>query len=589
MALVATGLGLLVLRLGRGWSLTGQLRVVVLALVASMVGGTVLVARAMFLSTHDLAVTLWVAGVSGLVALLAASLLGRSFMRAAHRLLASARAVGSGATVTVEASRTSELDALARELAATSERLAQARARGPARRGVAPGAGRLGLARPPDAAGERPRHGRGARGRARRRPRPLPPRHPHPGRPPRRPGGRPLRAVAAPGRTAAAAARAHLGVRPGQRRRRRRGAARRGARGRRSSCAATWTETLVVDHRQLARALENLLSNALRYSPPGAEVEISVLDRTRVLEIAVTDQRQRDRSRRPGPGLRGGVAGRRRAVRRADRAAGDPGGAGLGLAIVRSIVEAHAGTVAAHERRGRQPLRPRASREPPRLGRGPGRRKQAGKHFRATRRPSGRCDGGMSLLTDLIGAVGARQASSLQDRLATPARTVRVTVVLGRLLAARLLRLLPHRPVQPLPAEPAALDDASRPGRPNLYRITQGLHVATGTACIPLLLAKLWTVYPRLFSFPPFRTVLELAERLSIAVLVSSSVLQLVMGLLNTYQWYPWRHFAFRDVHYALSWVVIGSIALHVAVQLPKIIRWWRRGSDRLDDGEADR
>ena len=127
-ALAATALGLLVLRLGRGWTLTGQLRVVVLALVASVVGGTVVVARAMFLSTHDLAVTLWVAAVSGLVALLAATLLGRSFMRATHRLLASARAVGTGATVAVEASRTTELDALARELATTSERLAQARA-----------------------------------------------------------------------------------------------------------------------------------------------------------------------------------------------------------------------------------------------------------------------------------------------------------------------------------------------------------------------------------------------------------------------------------------------------------------------------
>lgn len=33
------------------------------------------------------------------------------------------------------------------------------------------------------------------------------------------------------------------------------------------------------------------------------------------------------------------------------------------------------------------------------------------------------------------------------------------------------------------------------PSRPvNLYRVTQGLHVATGLATIPLLLAKLWTL-----------------------------------------------------------------------------------------------
>jgi len=35
------------------------------------------------------------------------------------------------------------------------------------------------------------------------------------------------------------------------------------------------------------------------------------------------------------------------------------------------------------------------------------------------------------------------------------------------------------------------------PSRPvNLYRFTQGLHVTSGFAAIPLLLAKLWTVYP---------------------------------------------------------------------------------------------
>ena len=192
----------------------------------------------------------------------------------------------------------------------------------------------------------------------------------------------------------------------------------------------------------------------------------------------------------------------------------------------------------------------------------------------------------MALLTDLLATVGTRQADQLRAGLATPARTVRVTVVLGRLLAVGfavcfLTGLYSHFLQNPLPG-------MRFPTWPtDLYRITQGLHVATGTACIPLLLAKLWTVYPKLFAFPPFRTVLELAERLSIAVLVSSAMLQLVMGLLNTYQWYPWRHFAFRDVHYALAWVVVGSIAVHVAVQLPKIIGYWRRGSDDTDEGEV--
>ena len=37
-----------------------------------------------------------------------------------------------------------------------------------------------------------------------------------------------------------------------------------------------------------------------------------------------------------------------------------------------------------------------------------------------------------------------------------------------------------------------------------LYRWTQGLHIISGTAAIPLLLVKLWSVFPRLFARQPF-------------------------------------------------------------------------------------
>ena len=49
------------------------------------------------------------------------------------------------------------------------------------------------------------------------------------------------------------------------------------------------------------------------------------------------------------------------------------------------------------------------------------------------------------------------------------------------------------------------------PTRPvNLYRVTQGVHVLSGVAAIPLLLAKLWSVYPRLFVRPPLRQPIRL-------------------------------------------------------------------------------
>jgi hypothetical protein len=44
------------------------------------------------------------------------------------------------------------------------------------------------------------------------------------------------------------------------------------------------------------------------------------------------------------------------------------------------------------------------------------------------------------------------------------------------------------------------------PSRPVwLYRWTQGLHVFCGIAAIPVLLAKLWSVYPHLWRWPPVR------------------------------------------------------------------------------------
>jgi len=107
------------------------------------------------------------------------------------------------------------------------------------------------------------------------------------------------------------------------------------------------------------------------------------------------------------------------------------------------------------------------------------------------------------------------------------------------------------------------------------YRVTQGLHVVTGTAAVPLLLVKLWTVYPLLFRRPERgvrRLLLDALERGSIAVLVASAVFQLATGVLNTAQWYPWD-FSFRASHYALAWVAIGSLAVHVAVKLPIIRR----------------
>ncbi|MEO7262119.1 MAG: molybdopterin-dependent oxidoreductase, partial [Jatrophihabitantaceae bacterium] len=104
------------------------------------------------------------------------------------------------------------------------------------------------------------------------------------------------------------------------------------------------------------------------------------------------------------------------------------------------------------------------------------------------------------------------------------------------------------------------------------YRLSQGTHVITGLVSIPLLITKLWSVFPKLFQWPPVRSVVHGLERLSIAILVSASLVEVGIGLLNILTWYPWR-FSFIDVHHWLAWVIIGSLLLHISVKLPIIRR----------------
>jgi DMSO/TMAO reductase YedYZ molybdopterin-dependent catalytic subunit len=115
------------------------------------------------------------------------------------------------------------------------------------------------------------------------------------------------------------------------------------------------------------------------------------------------------------------------------------------------------------------------------------------------------------------------------------------------------------------------------PSRPvNLYRVTQGLHVISGVAAIPLLLAKLWSVYPKLFAKPLVRNLPHALERGSILVLSGAAFFELVTGIFNVAQNYPWT-FYFPQVHYAVAWIAVGSVILHIAIKLPVIRRAFTR------------
>jgi hypothetical protein len=156
------------------------------------------------------------------------------------------------------------------------------------------------------------------------------------------------------------------------------------------------------------------------------------------------------------------------------------------------------------------------------------------------------------------------------SRLRSPAVAARVGTWLGICFGLAFVTglishyaQLPDKPI-PFPTDPAWG-----------YRVTQGLHMASGTAAVPLLLVKLWTVYPRFFTRPPRRArrlLVSVAERLSIGVLVAAAIFQLATGLANAAQWYPWA-FSFRSTHYAVAWVAIGALLVHIAVKLPVIRR----------------
>jgi DMSO/TMAO reductase YedYZ molybdopterin-dependent catalytic subunit len=114
---------------------------------------------------------------------------------------------------------------------------------------------------------------------------------------------------------------------------------------------------------------------------------------------------------------------------------------------------------------------------------------------------------------------------------------------------------------------PLDLGFLSMPASPGwLYRLTQGMHVATGTLAVPLLLAKLWTVYPRLFTWPPIRNVAHAVERISLLPLVAGSIFQLGSGLANGAHWRPWL-FNFPVVHYWMAWIVIGALVAHIGAK----------------------
>ncbi|WP_329141127.1 sensor histidine kinase [Streptomyces sp. NBC_00670] len=123
-------LGLGALWLLRRRSLTASVAVVAAVAVGAMLAGTLAVAQAMFLSAHDLSVVTTVVAMAAVVSLATALLLGRWVVARSRELALAARSFGDGGDFAAPASPgTAELAEVSRELAATSAKLARSRER----------------------------------------------------------------------------------------------------------------------------------------------------------------------------------------------------------------------------------------------------------------------------------------------------------------------------------------------------------------------------------------------------------------------------------------------------------------------------
>lgn len=170
-------------------------------------------------------------------------------------------------------------------------------------------------------------------------------------------------------------------------------------------------------------------------------------------------------------------------------------------------------------------------------------------------------------------------------RFTSPVHSTRVAAILGLSLGISFFvcfatGLLSH-------AYQAGVTLPSRPV--DLYRFTQGLHVITGLVSVPLLLAKLVSVYPRFWDWPLVRGPLHALERLALGVLVGGALFQLTSGVFNVAGWYAFDFF-FTQAHYWVAWATIGALLVHIGAKLTLIrTGLGRTGSDPLAEELAAR
>ncbi|MCA1657258.1 MAG: molybdopterin-dependent oxidoreductase, partial [Actinobacteria bacterium] len=183
----------------------------------------------------------------------------------------------------------------------------------------------------------------------------------------------------------------------------------------------------------------------------------------------------------------------------------------------------------------------------------------------------------------------ARDRLPDEDTFTSPLHSERTAAILGMALGVCftvtfLTGLISHFSQHP----PSWLTVPPRPA--GFYRVTQGLHVVTGVASIPLLFGKLWTVYPYFWGRPAVRDVAHAVERLSLLPLVGCSLFMLFTGTINVARWYRPMPYFFTVAHYWVAYILIGSIIVHVSAKAATIrIALSRQSPDLAIPRDPDR
>lgn len=102
------------------------------------------------------------------------------------------------------------------------------------------------------------------------------------------------------------------------------------------------------------------------------------------------------------------------------------------------------------------------------------------------------------------------------------------------------------------------------------YRVSEGTHVMLGFVLVPVVLAKLWSVMPKLFAWPPWRSVAQLLERLSLVLVVGGVVFEMSTGILNVDYVNPAR---FPTGHFYGAWAFMAGFVLHASVKFVDMVR----------------